>query len=166
MKRKVTDLKPNEAILISNDADLKVLEEFEKAGITWIDGANANSFNPLAFSGEEELIIHIEQDRIVWAYSQVSVLTIYPATDFIGSEGDSVDKFDQAIKLLRDLADLQNGAPLEQHRSEWEQTMDEVYTFLNQHEPRNTPTYDHPNQPWPDRQAADRVDATGGDIEK
>jgi hypothetical protein len=100
--KKVTDLKPNEAILISNDADLKVLEEFEKAGITWIDGANANSFNPLAFSGEEELIIHIEQDRIVWAYSQVSVLTTYPATDFIGSDGEDEGSTIESVFKLAD----------------------------------------------------------------
>ena len=59
----------------------------------------------------------------------------------IPTESDEVevDKFDRALKLLKDLADLQNGAPLEQHRTEWEQTMDEVYTFLNQYETRNTP---------------------------
>jgi hypothetical protein len=44
-------------------------------------------------------------------------------------------KLTKAIKLLRDLADLQNGAPLERHRKEWEQTMNEVYEFLNQTEP-------------------------------
>lgn len=42
--------------------------------------------------------------------------------------------FTESIRLLRDLADFQNGAPLEQHRKEWEQTMDEVYTFLKQFE--------------------------------
>ena len=89
-KRKVTDLLPSEAILISSDADLKVLEEFEKAGITWIDGALATSFNPLSFSGEENVIIHIELERIVWAYTEGSELTIYPATDFIPTESDEV----------------------------------------------------------------------------
>jgi hypothetical protein len=44
-------------------------------------------------------------------------------------------QLNKAISLLRDLADLQNGAPLEQHRKEWEQTMNEVYEFLNQTEP-------------------------------
>jgi hypothetical protein len=43
-------------------------------------------------------------------------------------------EFEQAIKLLRDLADLQNGAPLEQHKVEWEETMREVYDFLNRYE--------------------------------
>lgn len=40
----------------------------------------------------------------------------------------------EALRLLRDLADIQNGAPLEQHRKEWEETMEEVYAFLNKHE--------------------------------
>ena len=42
--------------------------------------------------------------------------------------------FGESIKLLRDLADLQNGAPLEQHRQEWEKTMEQVYDFLNRWE--------------------------------
>lgn len=158
MKRKVTDLKPNEAILISNDADLKVLEEFEKAGAKWNSGELPTEWNP-------ELpccLTRFNQDGhagVFWESLEEAKndnLTTYPATDFIGSEGEmergititkqngevisAETKFYQAIKLLRDLADLQNGAPLEQHRAEWEQTMDEVYTFLNEHEPRNTPT--------------------------
>lgn len=43
----------------------------------------------------------------------------------------SLTPFGEAIKLLKDLADLQNGAPLEQHREEWEETMEQVYDFLN-----------------------------------
>ena len=42
--------------------------------------------------------------------------------------------FGESLKLLRDLADLQNGAPLEQHRKEWEKTIEQVYIFLNKHE--------------------------------
>ena len=45
-----------------------------------------------------------------------------------------VTPFGESIKLLRDLADLQNGAPLEQHRKEWEETMKQVYDFLNRWE--------------------------------
>lgn len=37
----------------------------------------------------------------------------------------------EALQLLRDLADLQNGPPLEQHRKQWEETMEQVYAFLN-----------------------------------
>ena len=112
-KRKVTDLLPTEAILISCDEDLKVLEEFEKAGITWIDGALATSFNPLSFSGEENVIIHIELERIVWAYTEGSGLTIYPATDFIPTESDDVEesstKRDWYIKLLAKLKRIESG---------------------------------------------------------
>ena len=46
----------------------------------------------------------------------------------------SVTPFGDSIKLLRDLADLQNGAPLERHRKEWEETMEQVYDFLNRWE--------------------------------
>lgn len=41
------------------------------------------------------------------------------------------EHFRKGIKLLRDLADLQNGAPLETYRKDWEETMREVYDFLN-----------------------------------
>ena len=49
----------------------------------------------------------------------------------IGDVSGSLTPFWESIKLLRDLADLQNGAPLEQHRQEWEETMEQVYDFLN-----------------------------------
>ena len=49
-------------------------------------------------------------------------------------ESDALTPFGESIKLLRDLADLQNGPPLEQHRKEWEKTMNEVYEFLNRWE--------------------------------
>jgi hypothetical protein len=154
MKRKVTDLKLNEAILISNDFERDaILQLMEDAGMRWID-CNPTEYKPnfgypfylftYDFDGE---------NRLCTSLNSYDLLT-YPATDFIGSEFSgngltvtepdntisiTLPKFDQAIKLLRDLADIQNGAPLEQHRAEWEQTMDEVYTFLNEHEPRNTP---------------------------
>jgi len=50
-------------------------------------------------------------------------------------------KFDTSIRLLRDLVKLQNirysynGSPLEQYKIEFEKTMNEVFTFLNKHEP-------------------------------
>ena len=46
----------------------------------------------------------------------------------------SLTPFAESIKLLRDLADLQNGAPLEQYRKEWEETMKQVYDFLDRWE--------------------------------
>lgn len=139
-KRKVTDLLPSEAILISSDADLKVLEEFEKAGVMWIDGRNKpTQFNPTQGWCKYPFFLYYEDGVIHW--TSKGKIT-YPATDFIPTEAEKVevDEFDRALKLLRDLADLQNGAPLEQHRAEWEQTMDEVYTFLNQHKTRNPET--------------------------
>lgn len=52
---------------------------------------------------------------------------------------DCEDKQDQhpfaeSLKLLRELADLQNGAPLERYRKEWESTMTQVYSFLEKWE--------------------------------
>jgi len=43
-------------------------------------------------------------------------------------------KSKKAIRLLSDLADLQNGAPLETYKEEWEKTMYEVHDFLNKYE--------------------------------
>ncbi len=42
--------------------------------------------------------------------------------------------FGEAIRLLRELADLQNGPPLETYRKDWEKCIDEVYKFLNKWE--------------------------------
>jgi len=42
--------------------------------------------------------------------------------------------FKMAISLLRDLADLQNGAPLATYEKKWQRTMDHIYAFLNEHE--------------------------------
>ena len=39
-----------------------------------------------------------------------------------------------ALRLLRSLADIQNGPPLIQHAEEWKKTITEIYEFLNQHE--------------------------------
>ena len=49
-------------------------------------------------------------------------------------DSDSLIPFGESIKLLRDLADLQNGSPLEQHRKEWEATIKKVYDFLDRWE--------------------------------
>jgi len=43
----------------------------------------------------------------------------------------------EGLDLLRTLADLQNDAPLEKWRDEWEQTMHKVYAFLDEHEKNN-----------------------------
>lgn len=140
-KRKVTDLLPTEAILISSDADLKVLDEFEKAGITWIDGALATSFNPLSFSGEENVIIHIELERIVWAYTEGSGLTIYPATDFIPTESDEVDKFETTDFKLGVF--IRSKVDWYESNHDYQVATDTIRCwldeFLQQEETRNTP---------------------------
>jgi len=43
-------------------------------------------------------------------------------------------EFKAALRLLNDLANCQNGAPLEQHRKEWEEVMERTYEFINAHE--------------------------------
>lgn len=52
----------------------------------------------------------------------------------IADVSGSLTPFRESIKLLRDLADCQNGAPLEQYKREWEETMEQVYIFLNRWE--------------------------------
>ncbi len=42
--------------------------------------------------------------------------------------------FGESIKLLRELADLQNAAPFERNRQEWEEIMNQVYDFLSRWE--------------------------------
>jgi hypothetical protein len=43
-------------------------------------------------------------------------------------------EFQKALGLLRDLADVQNGAPLETYREEWEAIMEATHKFLSEHE--------------------------------
>ena len=41
---------------------------------------------------------------------------------------------EEAVSLLRDLHDLQNGAPLEKYMEEWEDVMVKIQDFLEKHE--------------------------------
>lgn len=82
-KRKVTDLLPSEAILIRSDADLKVLEEFEKEGVMWIGGIEKpTEWNPSRLFSYPFYIFY-ENDRISWT---VRGINPYPATDFIPND--------------------------------------------------------------------------------
>jgi len=45
------------------------------------------------------------------------------------------NKFKEAVELLRSLADIQNGAPLVRDEKEWNNIMEDVYSFLNEYEP-------------------------------
>ena len=51
-----------------------------------------------------------------------------------GDNSDSLPPFEESIKLLRDLAELQNGPPLLRHEEEYHQTMAKVWKFLKEHE--------------------------------
>ncbi len=43
-------------------------------------------------------------------------------------------EFKAALTLLRDLADIQNGAPLVTLEKEWKEIMDSTYDYLEKHE--------------------------------
>lgn len=46
----------------------------------------------------------------------------------------NTDKFTEALQLLRNLADIQNGPPLVTVEKEWDEIMTNVYNFLEAHE--------------------------------
>ena len=48
--------------------------------------------------------------------------------------GVSVSLFDEALRMMRDLAEHQNGAPLITHEEEYNKTMTEVGNFLEANE--------------------------------
>jgi hypothetical protein len=87
MKRKVTDLLPNEAILISNDAERDaVLNIFHEAGIKWASGKDVTNWYP-SFNYPFGLQLSAKKlfNEPLWYLDKLSC-TMYPATDFIGSE--------------------------------------------------------------------------------
>jgi len=53
---------------------------------------------------------------------------------FISNVSPSALEFKAALTLLRDLADIQNGAPLVTLEKEWKEIMDSTYDFLEKHE--------------------------------
>jgi hypothetical protein len=77
---------------------------------------------------EAALELELTDDYVNWLERNVVKLFAIPVVS------GSLTPFGESIKLLRDLADLQNGAPLERHRKEWEETMEQVYDFLNRWE--------------------------------
>jgi hypothetical protein len=104
MKRKVTDLKPNEAILISNDAERDaVLNLFHEAGIKWVSGTDVTNWHP-SFNYPFGLQLNTKKlyNEPLWYLDKLSCIT-YPATDFIGSEGESVEfpVFDFGVEQLK-----------------------------------------------------------------
>lgn len=84
MKRKVTDLLPNEAILISNDSERDaILQLFSEIALVL---------------AKDELLnypFYLRLNRApvkIWTHKRLWLNTlIVPATDFIGSEGEGVE---------------------------------------------------------------------------
>jgi hypothetical protein len=89
MKRKVTDLLPNEAILISNDAERDaILQLMEDAGYIWANRDKPTQWMPMfPYPIGIELEDFILFNNESYLYEQMGY-AIYPATDFIGSEGE------------------------------------------------------------------------------
>ena len=79
---------------------------------------------------------YAENGRFAYTESPKDLIEEVPSEPTRRRPGGSLTPFGESIKLLRDLADLQNGAPLEQYRKEWEETMKQVYDFLNRWEGR------------------------------
>jgi hypothetical protein len=110
MKRKVTDLKPNEAILITNDAERNsILNLMDKAAWKWNDGSKPfdvlirNRFPYcLAYKFEGTDGFSNRGIRVV-DYDYEGNCVFYPATDFIGSEfngeGLTVSEPDNTISI-------------------------------------------------------------------
>jgi hypothetical protein len=99
MKRKVTDLKPNEAILITNDSERDaILQLMEDAGYIW-----ANRIKPTQWRPSFSYPLGIELDGVVLWNNELEIyefmdFIIIPATDFIGSEGESVETLSKDTK--------------------------------------------------------------------
>ena len=103
-KRKVTDLLPSEAILISSDADLKVLEEFEKAGIKWVSGLEKPTEWMPSLGWEFPEIIVLRQDYIMRGRPHYYIEI--PATDFIPTDperGLTIIKGDGEVLTAQDI---------------------------------------------------------------
>lgn len=71
----------------------------------------------------DEIDKHIE--TVIQTWEKERALTI-PSV--------SVSLFDEALKLMRDLAEHQNGAPLIRYEEEYNKTMTEVWSFLEANE--------------------------------
>lgn len=48
-----------------------------------------------------------------------------------------ISLFSEALRIMRDLAELQNGAPLVTYEADWNKTMSEVWSFLEANEGQN-----------------------------
>ena len=134
-KRKVTDLLPSEAILIRSDADLKVLEEFEKVGIVWHSSRRKpTEYYPKQFPFYVRYDLSF--DGIVLKFYPTDY-KIVPATDFIPTESDEVE-VDDYWKTRCELAE----AIIEACPCDPDITTEQIEAWKNYHEfikTRNTP---------------------------
>jgi hypothetical protein len=155
MKRKVTDLKQNEAILISNDSERDaILQLMDRAGWVWNDNSEPFEYIPtnaypyfLCYKALEYNGICI----VLPHYEEKNELTIYPAIDFIGSEGDfDIPSNDSTISTF-----LRWQIDWYESNHDYQIATDTLRCWLDELEgktepieqPRNTPTNEHPNQP-------------------
>ena len=84
------------------------------------------------FFGKKENFISVEGiNKLTITPSQLRDFLKHAIKQFAVIQNED---FENCKRLLNDLTDFQNGSPLEQHRIEYEKTMDEVYTFLNEHD--------------------------------
>lgn len=86
------------------------------------------------YDGEEWMILRVMYTTSLEEYGYTIHHTVESFKAVFESEEPVPTPFGEAIILLRDLADLQNGAPLERYRKEWEETIEKVYAFLNKWE--------------------------------
>lgn len=99
-KRKVTDLLPTEAILISSDAERDEISKLlDDLNIRWCGGERlvyykASMAYPYCFTLDENLIWHDS-----FGFCKGVGKTIYPATDFIPTESDEVEVGDIEAEL-------------------------------------------------------------------
>lgn len=99
-------------------------EQFCKNDSTF-DGEQVDSIKQIAFRSfnGEELKEYVEHH-----------ISLVKESDSLPCVSSRAIEFEAAIGLLRDLADVQNGAPLETYREEWEGIMEATHKFLNEHE--------------------------------
>ncbi len=87
------------------------------------------------FTLEEILKFDKHYYKLVDIYAWYGAEHLLAAIEYEVRTTPQATPFTQALALLRDLADLQNGPPLERNRKQWESTMAAIYAFLDEHEP-------------------------------
>jgi hypothetical protein len=134
MKRKVTDLLPNEAILISNDAERDaILQLMEDAGWLWNDGTNAIKYAPKLFTKYALGYKTIGNDGIMIILPTLGVFkncTTYPATDFIGSDGE----MERGITIVKQNGEVISDETIATLRAEKSELIEALRSILEANE--------------------------------